>query len=30
MPHRWDDDQHLLDDLGDAVREAAGPALSRS
>ena len=23
MPHRWDDDQHLLDDLGDAVREAA-------
>jgi hypothetical protein len=23
MPHRWDNDQHLLDDLGDAVREAA-------
>jgi len=21
--HRWDDDQHLLDDLADAVREAA-------
>ncbi len=23
VQHRWDDDQHLLDDLGDAVREAA-------
>ena len=30
MPHRWDDDQHLLDDLGDAVRGAAGQARSRS
>jgi len=25
MTHRWDDDQHLLDDLADALREA-GPA----
>ncbi len=29
MPHRWDDDQHLLDDLGDAVREAARAGPSR-